>query len=620
MKFISALLKQFFFWMFLFATTRLIFYVYYWGILNQDGIPISEMLLSFWYAIPLDISTACYILAFPFVLSVIQNFYVSKWLNRTSFYYNIIVIVIYVLISTTEIGIYEEWKTKLQFKALNYLSHPAEIYNSAETSTFFIMLALIITESIFFIWIYNRIIYQPISSQKKKLVFGLFYLIIGSGLLFVGIRGGISEIPITQSKSYFSKHNFINLTSVNSGYSLLISTIENYKFRNKNPFDFYSLSSANARVKRLHRVDKDTTINILTKKQPNIVILILESWSADLIESLGGRAGITPEFAKLENEGLLFTNFYVSGNRSEQSMTSIFAGFPSTPITAISHNLDKIIYLPSFTKQMINEGYSTSYYFGGELMYGGINSFISVNGFERIKEEKDFDAGLPRGKLGLHDEYLFNEQLKELNSESQPFLSVVFTLSTHSPYDQPMEDVIGWADTKTQNNYLNSAYYTDKSLGNYFSEAKKMRWYKNTLFLIVADHSHDTYNHWPVHKKEYRRVPMLLFGDVLKEEFRGTQMDRISSQTDIPVTLLQQLGLNALEFTWSRNLFNPTTPEFAFYESDDGVGWITPDGYFVYSNRTGDLMEITLNNQIKDSVIMDGKSYLQVLFQQFMDY
>jgi membrane-anchored protein YejM (alkaline phosphatase superfamily) len=113
---------------------------------------------------------------------------------------------------------------------------------------------------------------------------------------------------------------------------------------------------------------------------------------------------------------------------------------------------------------------------------------------------------------------------------------------------------------------------------------------------------------------------MLLFGDVLKEEFRGTQMDRISSQTDIPVTLLQQLGLNALEFTWSRNLFNPTTPEFAFYESDDGVGWITPDGYFVYSNRTGDLMEITLNNQIKDSVIMDGKSYLQVLFQQFMDY
>jgi hypothetical protein len=85
-------------------------------------------------------------------------------------------------------------------------------------------------------------------------------------------------------------------------------------------------------------------------------------------------------------------------------------------------------------------------------------------------------------------------------------------------------------------------------------------------------------------------------------------------------TLLQQLGLNALEFTWSRNLFNPTTPEFAFYESDDGVGWITPDGYFVYSNRTGDLMEITLNNQIKDSVIMDGKSYLQVLFQQFMDY
>jgi len=253
-------------------------------------------------------------------------------------------------------------------------------------------------------------------------------------------------------------------------------------------------------------------------------------------------------------------------------------------------------------------------------MYGGINSFISVNGFDVIKEISDFDKSLPRGKLGIHDEYILNEQIKDLNNTKQPFFSALFTVSTHSPYDQPMEDVISWAETKNQNGYLNSAYYTDRCLGEYFENAQKQSWYSNTLFIIVADHSHDTYNHWPVYKKQYRHIPMLLYGDVIVDEYRGSRIDRISSQTDIAGTLLSQLKINSTDFPWSRNLMNPTIPEFAFYESTDGVGWVSPDGYFVYSNTIGDFMEIEIAAQYQDSIVMDGKSYLQELFQQFMDY
>ncbi len=606
--------------MIIFVITRAVFYIYYFEVFSREGISYSELFQSFWYAIPLDISTACYILALPFLILVIQSFWSPRFLNTINKVYTLLAILLYVLITVGELGIYEEWKTKLQFKALLYLSNPDEVYNTADTSTFFLLLSIILAEVILFFWIFRKWFYTRIEFPVRKIVYSVSYLLVGSFLVFIGIRGGLSEIPITQSKSYFSHHNFINLGSVNSGYSLLISTLENYKFRNENPFAFYDLESAKKRVQRLHEVEIDTTTHILNKKTPNIVLIILESWSADLIETLGGKPGITPEFRKLEKDGLLFTDLYVSGNRSEQAMTALFAGFPSTPITAISHNLDKIVRLPSFTNILKDQGYLTSYYFGGQLMYGGINSFISVNGFETIKEIADFDNSLPKGKLGIHDEFIFEEQIKDLKKVKEPFFSAIFTVSTHSPYDQPMEDVIFWGENKGMNGYLNSAYYTDKCLGEYIEKAKQQPWYDNTLFVLVADHSHETYNHWPVHSKEYRKVPMLFYGDVIKSEFRGKTIDRLSSQTDLTVTLLAQLDLPTEDFPWSRNLFNPHTPEFVFYESTDGVGWVTPDGYFVYSKTLNDMAVLKINSPVRDSIIKDGKSYLQVLFQEFMDY
>ncbi len=606
--------------MLIFAVSRAVFFIYYSGILKVENIAISEVFASFWHAILLDIATASYIIIIPFFILLVQSVYNARWLNYLNLVYSIIVLFVYLLITTSEIGIYDEWKTKLQYKALLYFSNPDEIYKSSETSVFFILILIFLVQFGVGYWFYKRFIFIKIKTSNHSIIFSGLFLFLISFLIFVGLRGGLGEIPITQSSSYFSKHNFINLASINSGYSLLISTLENYEFKNTNPFEFYDPEEATKRVRQLHKVEKDTTIHILNANRPNIVILLLESWSADLIYTLSGTEGITPEFHKLENEGILFTDFYASGNRSEQAMSAIFGGFPSTPITAITHNLDKIIKLPSLTKTLEKEGYSTSFYFGGQLMYGGINSFISVNGFDVIKEESDINDELPRGKLGIHDEYMLAEQLKDLKSEKQPFFSVLFTVSTHSPYDQPMDDVISWAKRDGQNDFLNSAYYTDRSLGEYFEKARKQPWYSNTLFIIVADHSHNTYNNWSVDSKEYRRVPLLLYGDVIKDEFRGKKIDKIGSQTDIGVTLLSQLDISHDDFFWSRNLFNPTIPKFAYYESTDGGGWITPNGYFVYKKAIYGHPIMEIESQLKDSIIMDGQSYLQEVFQQFMDF
>ncbi|MFK5855163.1 MAG: sulfatase-like hydrolase/transferase [Bacteroidota bacterium] len=620
MRIIISLVKQFVFWILIFVVARAVFFVYYSGVLKIENIDVSDVFASFWHAIPLDIATASYIIVIPFLILLIQSFYSTKWLNYLNLVYTIIILSVYLLITTSEIGIYNEWKTKLQYKALLYFSNPNEIYKSSETSVFFILIFIYLIQFGIGYWVYKRFVFIKIEKSNRSFVFSGLFLFITSVLIFLGLRGGIGEIPITQSSSYFSKHNFINLASINSGYSLMISTLENYEFKDANPFEFYDPQEAIKRVKQLHKVDKDTTIYILNTNRPNIVILLLESWSADLIYSLSGTEGITPQFHKLESEGILFTDFYASGNRSEQAMSAIFGGFPSTPITAITHNLDKILKLPSLTKTLEKEGYSTSFYFGGQLMYGGINSFISVNGFDVIKEESDINDELPRGKLGIHDEYMLDEQLKDLKTEQQPFFSVLFTVSTHSPYDQPMDDIISWAEGDSQNDFLNSAYYTDRSLGEYFEKARKQSWYSNTLFILVADHSHNTYNNWSVDSKEYRRIPLLLYGDVIKDEFQGVKIDKIGSQTDIGVTLLSQLKIGHEDFFWSRNLFNPTTPDFAYYEATDGGGWVTPNGYFVYKKVIEGHPIMHIEPQLKDSIIMDGQSYLQEVFRQFMSF
>jgi phosphoglycerol transferase MdoB-like AlkP superfamily enzyme len=610
------LIKRLFFWMLIFGFSRLLFLLWEINTLKAEHITVYETLQGFWFALSLDIATACYLLVFTFVILVLYAVFRSNWLLLIDRIYTLLALIASFLITTAELGIYEEWKTKLPYKALFHLNHPAEIYHSTSGVIFFILVVLLIIQVLLWYFIYYRYFRLKNIMTGFKIVPSIL-LILTPGFLFLGIRGGWAEIPINQSQSYYSKHNILNLAAVNSGYAFLISANENFAYKNENPFKFMDQKKAEEIVVRLHETRTDTTISILKNNRPNIVILIMESWTGDVIESLSGAAGITPEFKKLEKNGILFTQLYATGNRSEQGIESVNSGFPATPITSLTHHLDKIPKLPGLAKILNAEGYSSSFYFGGQLIYGGIKSYLMVNGFDRVLEETDFNPDLPRGKLGIFDEHMFDELLSGLKTEKQPFLAELFTISSHSPYDQPKDTIILFAES--ENDFLNSVYYTDQCLGEFFRKARLEGWYDNTLFVIVADHSHNSQFNRPILSKDYRRIPLLFCGGVVKDEYRGIQMSRISSQNDIPGTLLHQLGLPDDDFFWSRNLFNPYTPEFAYFEATEGVGWVCPDGYFVYHRRIENFAEISIVAEKKDSVIMEGKAYLQVLFQRFLD-
>ncbi|RLD42411.1 MAG: hypothetical protein DRI89_07380 [Bacteroidetes bacterium] len=616
---IFSLLRQLLFWLLVFAAERLLFLVYFSPLIRVNEMPFAEVLKTFYYALMLDVSTASYVLIIPFLLLLFQTFSRAKWPDLVNKIYTSIVLLIYLLIAVSELGLYGEWESKLSFKALLYLRQPAEVFHSVSNALLFTGLALLLGQFFLFNWLYGRFFYKSLKvNQKAKWYWKTVFVLLVPAVLFLGVRGGYQEIPITSSKSYFSKFNLLNLAAVNSGYNLFFSAIDYYQVEESNRFVTLPSKEAKVLVEKLHRIEKDTTISILNIPKPNIVIILLESWSGDLIESIGGEPGITPEFRKLEKNGLFFTHFYATGNRSQQAMASIYGGLPALPVTTLSDHPEKYYAVPSLVKKLNGAGYFSSFYFGGQLIYGNIKSYLIYNEFNRLVEGDDFDDDVLQGKMGVHDEFLFENFSNDLNAMPQPFFATAFTLSSHSPYDYPGGKQISHIEREAE--FVNSVFYTDQALGQFFESVKSKSWFENTLFVILADHSHPSHKGYAMRSFEYHNIPLLLCGGALKDEYRGEQVDKIFSNVDLTKTLLHQLNLSADEFFWSKDIFNPYSPEFAFFELNNGYGWKQPMGEIVYNIKDNYYYVKPDNKLEKQQLDEKGKAYIQVLFEEFLEW
>jgi phosphoglycerol transferase MdoB-like AlkP superfamily enzyme len=298
-------------------------------------------------------------------------------------------------------------------------------------------------------------------------------------------------------------------------------------------------------------------------------------------------------------------------------MAALLSGFPAQPHTSIIKEPSKFGRLPCFTADLEKLGYSTSFLFGGQLSYGNIRSYLYYSGFDQIVEGKDFDDDLPRGKLGVHDEQLFQRQIQQLKAAKTPFFAALFTMSTHSPYDIPMEAVIDWGGKERA--FLNSVLYADRCLGAFMEAAKKEDWYSNTLFVFTADHSHSSPKNWQTNQPELRRIPLLFYGAALKQDLCGRVDTLPAAQTDLAATLLGQFGKATPHFPYSKNLLNPHGQRHAFFSFDEGFCIVKPASQICWHVDTGGWTEYerTANEANAAQMVREGQAILQRLMNDY---
>jgi phosphoglycerol transferase MdoB-like AlkP superfamily enzyme len=586
------------------------------------GIGGGEIMAVFYHALRLDTATICYLMIFPLLLFSVQLFFNHKVISIILRVLVVVELLFASIITLAETGIYGEWLCKLNYKALFYLRHPAEIFSTASTAFVIIaFFAIALLTASFYILYVKKVLRPEIVALRKSYFLSIPTVIILPALCVMGMRGGLNAIPISQSSAYFSQHKILNDVAINPLWNIFYNVLNFGSLNDKTAYHFMDGQEAEQIVNELNAMEKDTLVSVLKRDNINVVMILLESWTADAIESLTGTQDVTPNFHALEKEGLLFTRFYSNGHRSQQAISSLLSSFPPVPHYDISANHEKYSHLPVFPAILQEHQYNTSFYFGGNLDYGNIRSFLFHARFGKIVEEKNLRNASPRGKLGIHDQYMFLHHADELNKEKEPFFSVLFTVSSHSPYDQPKEiEPLQW-NTK-ELTYLNSVKYTDHWLGVYFEKVKKQPWYDNTLFIVVADHSHPSHLGRDYYSKEYQHIPMLWLGNVLKEEYIGQKCDVVSSHIDIAPTLLHQLGYQKDDFRWGKDIFNPYYQHFAYFEVNNGFGIISDSASVIYFtiDNNNDRTYFVGDDAQKESLLKKGKAYSQHLFETYRSY
>lgn len=579
------------------------------------GASTEEVLQCHWTALAMDLSMAGYVLLLVVLLSVPLLFREHAWPRRAIRIFLAAFIVCSALVNVVDIGLSDAWGVKLDRKALSYLRWPGEVMGATAPGNVALLLLVALVQSILFLFLLGRI-----DHWRSYLGGKLAGRIISAALLpvvcVVALRGGPQDDPINKSWSWFSTRPMLNLAAMNSMWNLMAVLVEPAQFTS-NPYAFIPADQARQLVADSRPRTAAPDLRIVRNDRPNVLVVLLESWTADVIEPLGGDSGVAPQFTALCDEGLLFTNFHSTGFRTEQGLCALVSGFPSQPTTTIIRMFGKFDRLPSVARSLDSIGYNSRYYYAGDVSFANTRAYLETMGFGTVHDETSFPIQR-RTRWGAFDEELFAFHLKDAPSAPRPFFQVIMTSTSHEPFDAPVEE--GFAGSEAQL-YRNTVHYTDRCLGHFMDQAKQQDWYANTLILVVSDHGHYLPHNRAQYSAARHRIPLLITGGALKEEFRGKRNGTYGSHVDLPVTLLAQLGVPHAAFTWGRDLFSTGTPHSAFWTFNNGFGLADSAQTVVFDAAGGRTIELRDSSRTQDAdrLLRQGKAELQFLLDRYID-
>lgn len=448
------------------------------------------------------------------------------------------------------------------------------------------------------------------------------------------VRSTLEHRPVNPSKVAVSTDLMVNSLALNSLYSTLYAVY--YASKESDTVDYGDLPDAQilAVVKDAMHQEAGSFISreiptlhfqraLKVRPRPlNLVIILEESLGAEFVGRLGGLP-LTPNLDALANEGLWLENLYATGTRSVRGIEAVITGFTPTPRPSVVKLQKSQKDFFTIADLLRRENYETSFFYGGESHFDNMRSFFMGNGFEKVVEQKDFENPSFVGTWGVCDEDLFDKAHAYFSEKhsSGPFFSLIFSSSNHTPFEYPSGKIEPY---DTQYDTVNNAVkYADYALGQFFRKAKTSDYWKDTLFLVVADHNSRVYGPDLVPIERFH-IPGLFLGADIEPQIYS----RIASQIDLIPTALSLMGISSLHPAVGQDLLQPeimATPGRAMmqynsvyaYMENDNVVILQPDKealYARYRNRT--LTEVSDFNDDLNTRALAYLSFGRIAYEQ----
>lgn len=618
LKSFFVFLRFYLFWLLFFFIDRLIFLVYFSDRISHIG--LDEIASTFLYALRLDSSMIAYISVIPILFYLILLFIPRyKFPINIGKYYVLFFVLIFSIITIFNLNLYREWGSKINYRALDLaFNSTKEAVASGSSSPILLSLSILIIFILVAAFLAQKLLDFKIKDHFEPLWKKASITITMLALLFLAIRGGWQLSPINQSMAYFSNETVLNHAAVNTEWNLIHDILSN-KYGKDNPYQYYPREEAQKILNEIYKKPTESSPILLNSERPNVVLIILESYTAELVGILGGEKGVTPNTDRLASEGILFEDIYASAGRTDKGVLASISAFPAQAIRSVMKQNNKQEKLPGIAQEFEKQSYSTSFYYGGESEFFNMKSYVLSHGYQKLVDQHSFQSKDMNSKWGAYDDKVFTKLLADMDNSKQPFFSTILTLTNHEPFEIPVERKYKGENVNDQ--FRSTMFYTDSCLGAYLNDAKKKSWYKNTLFVIIADHGHRLPNDLTEFEARKYRIPLIFYGDVIKPEFKGLKISKTGSQTDLVATLLNQVKIDASRYTWSKDLLNPSTPGFAFFNWDNGFGFATKEQVISFDNvgKNIILRKNKANPKLDNELLRYGQAHMQEVFQQYLD-
>ena len=575
---------------------------------GDEPYSLTDIPAVVFHGLPLDFAVAGYFTVLPLLL-VIATIFTTVPTKKILSWYNAFIATAIVLALVADMSLYPYWEFKLDASFLIYIDSPANAFASISV-WHLITLFIVMSIAIFGVYKVLGLTHKKEFTPCKKRITTTLVHILMSGLLFLGIRGGVTESTNNIGTVFYSEKQILNHSALNPIFSFLYSVgkIENYS----NEYKFFDEKENSETISRLYRHDATVTDTLLNTARPNIILIIMEGMSATFVEELGGMKGVTPNIGRLIDEGILFTNCYANSYRTDRGLICDLSGYPSFPKTSVMKSTIKSQKLPSIAASLAEAGYRNTFLYGGDINFTNMKGYLYSTGYHRTIADIDFSAEEQEShEWGVGDDITFNRLFDlVMEQDYEPWHITHLTLSSHEPWTVPYNRI---PDDKIANSFA----FTDEQLGLFIERLKTTEKWNNTLVVCIPDHSVVRYPKG-IKQTDIKRnhIPLLLLGGAIKAPGR---IDKLCNQTDFAATLLTQLGLPTEKFHFSRNILGTGYRyPFAYHSYNNGISFIDSTGFTVYDLDSHDIIHEEPHDA-DNSRIDNAKAILQGTYSNYLN-